>query len=281
MSPPVSRINPEPLRIAPASAHPQLDPAVQSFLDRWEEGAETPARDAPVPDIALIHPAAAERTLPLYLYLEVPSDRAEDRTPALQALADRAGVAVLRHMVPLGADLHTTRAALHQTVERIAADAAQLDPARIAIGGDGLGAAVALAVAANPALPRWPFRLLILATPILGPRTDVSGTAWLTAERAAMLAAYAEPIAADANILPPILVLTAEADPFRDAAEALARRLMADGADVSAIRTIGTIHDFTWLPPLRDAPGSLDAARLMAGALHHRLHACEEKSQSC
>nr|WP_246352210.1 alpha/beta hydrolase fold domain-containing protein [Sphingomonas xinjiangensis] len=196
-------------------------------------------------------------------------------------MADRAGVAVLRHTVPIGTDLRTTRAALHDTVQRIAADTEQLNAERIAMGGDGLGAAVALALAADSAPPHSPFCLLILATPILGAPTDVPGTAWLPEERAAMLAACAHPVAPGANSLPPILILTAEADPFRDAAEALARRLMIQGSEVSAVRTIGTIHDFTWLPPLRDAAGSLDAVRLMAGALRHRLHILQEESPTC
>jgi acetyl esterase len=270
--------------VEPASAHPPLDAIVQSFLDRWEEdapGTRLPAsapdhHDEGAPSGTLLRPAHFSARLPLFLYLEAESDRIEDRTPALQAIADGAGVAVLRHSIAAEGDLHAAAILLQDRVKRIAAMDTALDAGRIAIGGDGLGATIALYFVSTRAFPEWSFRLLVLATPVLDAPSDAAGTAWMSAERAARLAARAAEIidahrlAADLRF-PPILILTAEADPFRDAGEALARRLMTRGLEVAAIRVIGTIHDFTWLPALRDAPGSVDAARSITDALRHRL----------
>jgi acetyl esterase len=71
--------------------------------------------------------------------------------------------------------------------------------------------------------------------------------------------------------LPPILLLTAEVDPFRDAAEAFARKMMAAEHEISATRSLGMIHDFSWLPPLLSARGVVDAQCLVACAVRQAL----------
>jgi acetyl esterase len=273
-----------PALVEPASAHPSLDPTVRSFVDRWEEGVPdllsaeegTPPASPLEPGWMVLRPARYAAPLPLLLYLEVASDETEDRGPALQALADRAGVAVLQHSISPQADRRLIQTAVRKVLERLAAaEDLDLDAGLVAIGGDGLGAVEALALAANPSVAIWPFRLLVMATPVLGAPSATPGTAWLPESRAIKLAEAAMRVSDPAGLpthgLPPVLMLTAEADPFRERAEALARRFMAEGLEVSAIRVLGTIHDFTWLPPLRDAPGSIGACRLMADALRQRL----------
>ncbi|MFD3469142.1 alpha/beta hydrolase [Streptomyces sp. NPDC058682] len=52
--------------------------------------------------------------------------------------------------------------------------------------------------------------------------------------------------------LPPALVITAEADVLRDEGEAYAARLRAAGVPVTALRVLGTIHDFVMLNALRE-----------------------------
>ncbi|ONF97304.1 alpha/beta hydrolase [Sphingomonas jeddahensis] len=266
--------------VEPASALAVLDPVVRSFLDRWEDrpagllGAEPAMAGVTrlAPDSVLVRPADAKAPLPLFLYLAGTSEHAGLRTAALQTLAAQAGIAVLELVAPFDATPADLRAMIDDRIEATSALTGR--PDRIAIGGDGLGAALAL----NLALHGGEYRLLVMATPVLGPPVEGRADAWMPHHRSAALTAASgtiEParLAAGSAILPPVLMLTAEADPFRDSAEALAHTLIRQDVEVSAVRFLGTIHDFTWLPPLSDASASMEACQLIAGALRQRLHA--------
>ncbi|WP_267349825.1 alpha/beta hydrolase fold domain-containing protein [Sphingomonas sp. GM_Shp_2] len=271
--------------VEPASALAVLDPVVRSFLDRWEERPagllDAEAAVAGVtrlaPDSVLVRPADATGPLPVFLYLAGTSEHAGLRTAALQTLAAQAGIAVLEIVAPFDA----TATALRVTIDDRTAAVSDLMGRSdcLAIGGDGLGAALAL----NLAMHGGEYRLLVMATPVLGQPVGSRADAWMPRRRAAALAAALGTIKparipAGSAILPPMLMLTAEADPFRDTAEALAHTLIRQDVEVSAVRFLGTIHDFTWLPPLSDASASMEACQLIAGALRQRLHApaCRE-----
>ena len=266
--------------VEPASDHSVLDPVVRSFLDRWQERPDgllkAPQAVAGVtrltPDCVLIQSADASVPLPLFVYLAGTTEHAGLRTAALQMLAAQAEIAVLEIAVPFDG----TPTNLQATIENRVAAAFDLTdrPDGIAIGGDGLGAALAL----NLALHGGEYRLLVMATPVLGSPVESRADAWMPQRRSAALAAVSETIrparlAAGSAVLPPVLMLTAEADPFRDSAEALAHTLLRHDVEVSAVRFLGTIHDFTWLPPLGEASASMEACQLIAGALRQRLHA--------
>jgi acetyl esterase/lipase len=59
--------------------------------------------------------------------------------------------------------------------------------------------------------------------------------------------------------LPPGLLITEEFDVLRDEGEAYAHKLMQAGVSVTAIRYVGTIHDFMMLNPIADTPAVLGA----------------------
>ena len=73
--------------------------------------------------------------------------------------------------------------------------------------------------------------------------------------------------------LPPVLVITAEADVTRDRAERFADRLRMTGAPVTAVRYLGTIHDFAVLDALRDSPTARAATSQATSFLNAALDA--------
>ncbi|OXI65977.1 alpha/beta hydrolase fold domain-containing protein [Burkholderia sp. MS389] len=75
----------------------------------------------------------------------------------------------------------------------------------------------------------------------------------------------------DLEDLPPALIVTAENDVARDDGEAYARKLMLAGVRVSAVRCLGTIHDFTVLDGLADTPPAEAALRLACGTIRATL----------
>lgn len=62
--------------------------------------------------------------------------------------------------------------------------------------------------------------------------------------------------------LPPALIITDENDVLRDEGEAYAHKLIQAGVSVTAIRYVGTIHDFVLLNALKDTPAACGAIEL-------------------
>ncbi|MGV9308166.1 alpha/beta hydrolase [Nonomuraea sp. NPDC003727] len=158
-----------------------------------------------------------------------------------------------------------------------------LDGRRLAVAGDCAGATMATALtmlAKRRGGPR--LRAQVLYYPLVDPRADTSSrrvfaSGYLLTREA--LEWYweqylddprdaAEPTASPlrASIealagLPPALIVTAEADVVRDEGELYARRLLAAGVRVTAVRYQGTVHDFVSLNAVRDSPSARTAVR--------------------
>ncbi|MFD6112463.1 alpha/beta hydrolase [Streptomyces yangpuensis] len=71
--------------------------------------------------------------------------------------------------------------------------------------------------------------------------------------------------------LPPALVITAEADVLRDEGEAYAAKLRAAGVPVTALRALGTVHDFVMLNALRETAAATLAIALAVDTLRKAL----------
>ena len=164
-----------------------------------------------------------------------------------------------------------------------------VDPSRLAIAGDSVGANMATIVtmlAKERGGPKIAFQALFY------PPTDLTKSDtesyienqegyWLARksmpyfvdnyapDNASRKEPTASPLLASTDQLkglPPALVITEEFDVLRDEGEAYAHKLMQAGVPVTATRYLGPIHDFVMLNPISDTPdvrGAIDQASEM------------------
>jgi acetyl esterase/lipase len=159
-----------------------------------------------------------------------------------------------------------------------------VDPARLAVGGDSAGGNLAAVVAREACAAGLELRFQLLVYPVCDgtmarPSMDENAEGYfLTRESMAWFWGHymgdhdwtdprASPLhAPDAALagLAPALVVTAEYDPLRDEGEAYAARLAAAGVEVTATRYDGVIHGFfsmsDWVPEGRAALDQAGAA---------------------
>ncbi|MFD8020388.1 alpha/beta hydrolase [Streptomyces lavendulae] len=168
-----------------------------------------------------------------------------------------------------------------------------LDPARIAVAGDSVGGNMSAALTLM-AKERGDVRLLaqVLFYLVTDARFDTASyedfaegyflrrdaMRWFwdqyttdEAERAQVTASPLRATTEQLTGLPPALVITAEADVLRDEGEAYAARLREAGVPVTAVRALGTIHDFVMLDALRDTRAARLALRLATDTLREVL----------
>ncbi|HXH77265.1 alpha/beta hydrolase [Nocardioides sp.] len=182
-------------------------------------------------------------------------------------LAERAGVRViavdyrLAPEAPFPAAYDDCVSAYAEIIER--ADEWQIDPDRVAVGGDSAGANLATGVAIEAARQGWPcaFQLLVypgtdMTASMPSRRTFAEGFL-LTQEfmdrgrdnyapdRGLWTDPRVSPLFAELPLgLAPAYVATAGFDPLRDEGEAYAERLRDAGCTVEHVRFPGMIHSF-------------------------------------
>jgi acetyl esterase len=77
--------------------------------------------------------------------------------------------------------------------------------------------------------------------------------------------------------LPPALIITAENDVLRDEGEAYAKKLSEAGVNVTAVRYLGTVHDFVMLNALAPTPAAVGAIEQASAWLARMLKAPERQ----
>ena len=157
----------------------------------------------------------------------------------------------------------------------------QVNPDRVAVGGDSAGgnlSAVVALMARDRGGPSLVYQMLIYPVTnrdydTVSYRENADGyfltkdsMVWFwdhyLREDQDALNPYASPLLAeDLSGLPPALVLTAEYDPLRDEGEAYAQRLQEAGVPVERTRYNRMIHGFFWMPgALEQGAKSIDQA---------------------
>lgn len=159
-----------------------------------------------------------------------------------------------------------------------------LDTTRLAVAGDSVGGNMAAAVsllAKERGGPKIDYQVLFY--PVTDADFDTQSyqqfatDIWLTREAMKWFwdnylpdekerkHPTASPLQASIDQLkgqPPALIIVDENDVLRDEGEAYAHKLMQAGVNVTAVRFLGTIHDFVMLNPLAGTPASCGAIGL-------------------
>ncbi|WUH94872.1 alpha/beta hydrolase [Streptomyces sp. NBC_00433] len=169
-----------------------------------------------------------------------------------------------------------------------------LDTTRIALAGDSAGGNLAAALTfLAEERGNLRFRAQVLLYPVTDAGMDSGsfrqfedgyyltrdGMAWFwdqyVPDPRRRAEPYASPLRAPAEQLtdlPPALVVTGEADILRDEGEAYAARLRDVGVEVTAVRVLGTVHDFLVLDSLRATRAATVGRELAVDALRQALH---------
>jgi acetyl esterase len=159
-----------------------------------------------------------------------------------------------------------------------------LDTSRLAVAGDSVGgnmAAVVTLLAKERGGPKIDYQVLFY--PVTDANLDdpsyqeFANGPWLTkpamewfwnayapdvAERKKPTISPLQAPIEQLKGLPPALVITDENDVLRDEGEAYAQKLIQAGVDVTAVRYLGTIHDFVMLNAIMDTPAARSAIAL-------------------
>jgi acetyl esterase len=252
--------------------------------------------------IRIFRPAGATGTLPVLLYTHgagwvFGNAHTHDRlVRELTVRADAATVFVNYSLSP-EAKYPTALDEIYATLEWIAAHGSEhaLDPSRIAVAGDSVGANMTAATAIRAKQRGGPTLAgQLLFYPVTDANFDTAsyhqfaagyflsrdGMKWFwdqyttdPAQRAEITASPLRASLTDLAGLPPALVIVGEADVLRDEGEAYAAKLREAGVPTTAVRYQGIIHDFVMVNAMRDTHAARAATRQGGEFLYDTLHA--------
>lgn len=171
----------------------------------------------------------------------------------------------------------------------------RIDPTRLAVAGDSAGGNLAAAVALRAAKQRdFALQLQILLCPALladrsvpsyeefarGLNLTRDDMEWFWSQYVPDPRQHSDsqvsPLHAtdaDLRILCPAVIITAECDVLRDEGEKYAHRLAKAGVEVTAMRALGTLHNFYVIDALQSSGPARSALHLVGHALSRALYA--------
>ena len=250
--------------------------------------------------IRTVRPHGAKGNLPVVMYFHgggwiLGSKATHDRLVRELATATRAEIVFVdyerspeaRYPVAIEQDYAATKYVAEHAREF------GVDAARLAVAGDSVGGNMAAVVSLLAKERKGPaIRYQLLYYPVTyanfddGSYNQFANGPWLTREAmkwfwnaylpdaAARRDRHVSPLEASIDELeglPPAMVVTDENDVLRDEGEAYAHKLASAGVPVTAVRYLGTIHDFMLLNPIAGAPATRSALALGSAALAKAL----------
>ncbi|NUY01445.1 alpha/beta hydrolase [Paraburkholderia youngii] len=169
-----------------------------------------------------------------------------------------------------------------------------VDATHMALAGDSVGGNMVAAVSILAKERHGPnLRFQVLFYPVTdanfadGSYNEFAQGPWLTknamkwfwdaylpdvARRKEITASPLQATPEDLKGLPPALVITDENDVLRDEGEAYATKLMQAGVSVTAVRYLGSVHDFVMLNALANTPATRAAIDQANAMLRRELH---------
>jgi acetyl esterase len=250
--------------------------------------------------VRIVRPKGAAETLPAIVYIHgggwiLGDANTHDRLVRLIANGAHAAVVFVNYTLSPEARYPIALEQSYAVAKFVAEHGAELnvDPSRLAIAGDSVGGNMTAAVTLLAKERGGPqFRYQVLFYPVTdtnfetGSYNQFANGPWLTkpamkwfwdayapnpADRAKPTASPLRATHDQLKGLPPALVITDENDVLRDEGEAYAHKLMQSGVDVTAVRELGTIHDFVMLNALADTPAAQSATALASAKLRDAL----------
>ena len=251
--------------------------------------------------LTIVRPRQAEEQLPAVLYMHGGGwvlGGIETHARVVRELALRADVAIVFPHFSLAPEARFPVALeqCYRALRWIEAHGAEhrIDAGSIAVAGDSAGGNLAAAVALLAVQRGGPrLQLQALVCPVTQPSfhtgsydefaTGLNLTResmeWFWNQYVPDAARRLEPAISplwapltDLADIAPAAIVTAECDVLRDDGELYARRLLEAGVTVSAIRCLGTIHNFPVVDDLQRTQPAITALRFVGAALKEALH---------
>lgn len=290
--PPIYALSPAEARDVLAGAQAGPTPKLPAHM----EDTIFPVGPTGATPVRIIRPEGAREPLPVVLFLHgggwILGDRnTHDRL--VREIAHGAHAAVVFVDFDRSPEVHypvpTEQAYAVARYVRENAKGLYMDASRLAVVGDSVGGNMCAAVtlmAKERGGPKILFQVLFYPVTAAdfatasyssfrdGPWLTKAAMEWFwdaylpeKAKRAEITASPLNATSAQLRDLPEALIVTAENDVLRDEGEAYAHKLSEAGVRVTALRYLGTIHDFVMLDALRETPAAKNAVAQACAAL--------------